>query len=65
MNLGLFLIHANSVRIDPRESDKKLLCRNHFPAHGRQLICPTGGVREFLSSPPAKNILLPFFRNTW
>jgi hypothetical protein len=30
-----------------------------------QVICPTGGVHEFLSSPLAKNILLPFFRNAW
>ena len=28
-----------------------------------KVICPTGGVGEFLSSPRAKNILLPFFGN--
>jgi hypothetical protein len=27
-----------------------------------RLICPSGGVCEFLSSPPAKNISLPVFR---
>ena len=30
-----------------------------------KVICPTGGVGEFLSSPRAKNILLPFFGNIW
>jgi hypothetical protein len=29
------------------------------------VICPTGAVCEFLSSPRAKNISLPFFRNMW
>jgi hypothetical protein len=38
--------------------DKKALRRSHFRAHRQQLICPTGGVREFVSSPLAKNISL-------
>jgi hypothetical protein len=29
-----------------------------------KLICPTNEVREFLSSPSAKNNSLPFFRNS-
>jgi hypothetical protein len=30
--------------------------------HG-PVICPTSDFRERMSSPPAKNILLPFFGN--
>ena len=29
------------------------------------VICPTGGVLEFLSSPRAKNVLLTFFGKLW
>src|SRR5450755_1972921 len=36
-----------------------------FLVHLHQVICPTGELRGFLSSPSAKNILLPFFRSTW
>jgi hypothetical protein len=28
-----------------------------------QVICPTGGGRKIMSSPRAKKILIPFFRN--
>jgi hypothetical protein len=43
-------------------SGKSLRC-SHFSLFPRQVICPTGSVSEFLSSPLAKNILLLFFRN--
>jgi len=41
----------------------KVLCCSHFVALSCKVICPTGGSREFLSSPLAKNIWLPFFGN--
>jgi hypothetical protein len=44
---------------------RKRLCRSHFLARWRQVICPTGSGREFLSSPRAKNKSLLFFRNMW
>ena len=41
-------------------------CSPQFAANSRpQVICPTDGVREILSSPLAKNILLLFFRTMW
>jgi hypothetical protein len=41
-----------------REMDEKELRRSHFALFFRRLICPSGCVREFLSSPHAKNISL-------
>jgi len=37
---------------------QEALRRSHFTIFFRQVICPTGSVREFLSSPRAKNISL-------
>jgi hypothetical protein len=41
-----------------REMDERELRRSHFALFFRRLICPSGCVREFLSSPRAKNISL-------
>jgi len=46
------------------KSEKPLRCR-HLSPFLRQVICPTGNFRKFLSSPFAKNICLPFFGNLW
>jgi len=45
--------------------DKKALRCSHFLLSRPQVICPTGGVRKFLSSPLVENILLLFFRIMW
>ncbi len=44
---------------------KKSLRRSHLFLPFDQLICPSGTEREFLSSPPRKNISIPFFRILW
>jgi hypothetical protein len=36
-----------------------------FSRHLAKVICPTSDIREFVSSPFAKNISLSFFRNWW
>jgi hypothetical protein len=46
-----------------RVRDKKELAPQYLLEFFRSLICPTGALREFLSSLRAKNIFLPFFRN--
>jgi len=54
-------VQPRSPRLRPR-NQKALHCSCFFTLPCK-VSCPTGGVREFLSSPPAKNIMLPFFRN--
>jgi hypothetical protein len=41
-------------RRDAEAKDKKALRRSHFMRFFRQVICPTGNRREFVSSPSAK-----------
>jgi DNA repair exonuclease SbcCD ATPase subunit len=40
---------------DATEKNKKALCRNNFSLFLRQVICPSGSCREFVSSPRRKN----------
>jgi hypothetical protein len=44
---------------------RKALRRSHFTLLLRQVICPTGSVREFLSSPRVKNKSLFNSPNQW
>jgi hypothetical protein len=44
---------------------RKALRRSHFTLLLRQVICPTGSVREFLSSPRVKNKSLFTTPNQW
>ena len=44
---------------------EKPLHRSLFLLVLHQVICPSGGRCKILSSPRAKNKLLPFFGNTW
>ena len=55
----------NPPRRDPRGAEIRSAVPQSLYAPGQQVICPTGGLRELLSSPRAKNILLPFFGNMW
>ena len=42
-------------------SEKTLRCSDFMTWHCK-VICPTGNFGEFLSTPSAKDIFLPFFR---